>query len=148
MEIASFLVKAKKNTYASGKKPTILDDGFEEFIYEENGYKYRDRYRAQDPKPFGGEEVVWHNGTAVWIMNYYAYGISEDMDSEKVYEFLRKAMSLVSENNPFRGPLNLKEGDFEYKNETKGEINNFKGTEKIFFKGKEIYSLEYHGGNL
>ncbi len=30
MQFTEFIVKAKKNTYASGQKPTILDDGFEE----------------------------------------------------------------------------------------------------------------------
>ncbi len=148
MNLIQFLVKAKKATYASGKPPKKLNDGFEEFTYEEEGYRYRDRYRARDPKPFGGEEVVWHNGEAVWMMNYYAHGISEDMDSETVYGFLRKAMSLLTEGAPFRGPPIFQEDDFEYMNTVSGTINLFKGTEIIKFKKKEIYKLEYHGGAL
>lgn len=31
----TFLVRAKKNTYASGNKPKKLEDGFEEFVYTE-----------------------------------------------------------------------------------------------------------------
>ncbi len=148
MNLAQFLVKAKKATYASGKKPKLLEDGFEEFTYEEGKYKYRDRYRAVDPKPFGGEEVVWHNSKAVWMMNYYAYGISEDMDSGAVYGFLREAMTRLTEDKPFRGPPRFKKEDFEYINKVSGQVHKFKGTEIIKFKKKEIYRLEYHGGAL
>ena len=148
MELVNFIVKAKRNTYASGNKATKLKDGFEEFIFEEGDFKYRDRYHARDPKPFGGEEVVWQNGKAIWIMNYYGYMLFDKINSEVVYEFLRKAMSLVDEQRPFRGPPNFKEGDFEYLDENEGDVSKFKGTEIIFFKGKEVYRLEYHGGLL
>jgi hypothetical protein len=47
---------------------------------------------------------------------------------------------------PFRGPKNFKEGDFEYSNEFEGDITNFKGHEKILFKGKEVFSQDYVGG--
>jgi hypothetical protein len=40
----------------------------------------------------------------------------------------------------------FKEGDFEYKNEFEGDVNKFKGAEKILFQGEEVYKLEYHGG--
>ena len=147
MKLADFIVKAKKATYASGNASKKLGDGFEEFSYEEGTYKYRDRYHAQDPKPFGGEEVVWENGKAVWIMNYYGFIVGEVIHSE-LYAFLRKAMSLLTKDKPFRGPPLFEEGDFEYSNFVSGMIDNFKGTEIIKFKGKEVYCLEYHGGNL
>ena len=146
MNLKEFIVKAKRNTYARGIKPKILEDGFEEFVYEEEKYRYRDRYHAKDPKPFGGEEVIWQNGKAIWMMNYYGYMLSNEVDSEIVYEFLRKAMGLVDEQRPFRGPSNFKEGDFEYKDTSEGDIKRFKGTEKIFHNGKNVYTLEYHGG--
>ena len=145
-ELTKFLVNAKKHSYASGNKAIKHDDGFEEFEYEEGEWKYRDRYHAKGPRPFGGEEVVWHKGEAVWMMNYYAWGISEDMDSEAVYGFLRKAMSLVSEERPFRGPSEFIEKDFKYLDESEGNVARFKGTERIFFRGKEVYRLYYHGG--
>ncbi|MBS3157249.1 hypothetical protein J4442_03720 [Candidatus Woesearchaeota archaeon] len=148
MELVDFIVKAKKQTYASGKPARKLEDGFEEFVYEEGGYKYRDKYHAEDPKPFGGEEIVWQNGKAIWIMNYYGYMLSDNIDSKRVYGFLRKAMSLVDEQRPFRGPSHLKEGDFEYIDEGKGTLDNFKGTERILYKGEDVYRLEYHGGRV
>ena len=147
MNIRDFIVKAKKSTYASGKKPKLLDDGFEEFFYKEEDYEYRDRYYAKDRRPFGGEEVVWKKGKAVWIMNYYGFVLDNKIGSATLYGFLRKAMSLVSKDSPFRG-ANLEEGDFEYKNQSEGDIARFNGVERIFFKGKEVYRLEYHGGEL
>jgi len=39
-----------------------------------------------------------------------------------------------------------KSGDFEYIDESTGDITAFSGTEKILFKGQEIYRLDYHGG--
>lgn len=125
-----------------------MDDGFEEFVYEEGDYEYRDRYHARDPRPFGGEEIVWQNGKVIWIMNYYGYMRSDKIDSKKIYAFLRKAMSLVDEKRPFRGPSHLKEGDFEYIDGSEGTLDNFKGTEKILYKGEEVYRLEYHGGKV
>ena len=148
MELIRFILKAKKHTYASGNPARKLDDGFEEFLYEEEDYKYRDRYHARDPKPFGGQEVVWQNNNAIWIMNYYGFMLSDKINSKKVYEFLRKAMSLVDQKRPFRGPLNLKEGYFEYTDKSEGNLDNFKGTEKILYKGEDIYRLEYHGGRV
>src|SRR3989344_8108354 len=135
MELANFIVKAKKDTYASGNPPLKLPDGFEEFVYEDGEYKYRDRYHAKDPRPFGGEEVVWQSGKVIWMMNYYGYMISNEVNSKEVYVFLRKAMSAVSKDKPFRGPAHLKEGDFQYINESSGDVNQFKGTEKILHKG-------------
>ena len=148
MKLIDFIIKAKKSTYASGNKATKLKDDFEEFIYGEGNFKYRDRYHAKDPEPFGGEEVVWQNEIAVWMMNYYGFMLSNDIDSQKVYQFLRKAMSLVEKQRPFRGPNYLKEDDFEYIDQSEGDVQRFKGTERIFFQGKEIYRLEYHGGKL
>ena len=94
MELVDFIVRAKRNTYASGNKAAKLEDGFEEFIFEEGNFRYRDRYHAKDPRPFGGEEVVWQSGKAIWIMNYYGYILDQKIDSEIVYRFLRKARAL------------------------------------------------------
>ena len=146
--LARFIVKAKRNTYASGKPPKKLEDGFEEFEYAEGDYSYRDRYYARDPNPFGGQEVVWKDKKPIWIMNYYGFVISEKIPNKEIYPFLRKAMSLVNEKTPFRGPTTLKEGKFKYVNNVSGNVNKFKGTEKILFNGKEVYQLDYHGGTL
>ena len=146
MELRDFIVKAKRNTYASGTKSKVLDDGFEELTYQEGNLLYRDRWKGSNP--FGGEEILIQKGKVVWLMNFYGNVFSTKVDSEKVYEFLRKAMSHVNIERPFRGPSHFEEGEFEYFDESEGTIDRFKGAEKILYKGKEIYRLEYHGGRI
>ncbi len=152
IELSQFIVRAKRNTYASGQKAKVLEDGFEEFTFEEGEYRYRDRYHARDPEPFGGEETVWHNNEAVWMMNYYGLVVAHKEKSEKIYTFLREALTFVGWQRPFRGPKGhsrLIDGEeFRYSDESEGDVNQFKGTERIFFKGEEVYRLEYHGGKL
>jgi hypothetical protein len=146
MDLAEFLVKAKKATYASDGEgnETQLPDGTRELIYEENGYKYRDRYFGFNP--FGGEEVVWYGGEVVWIMNYYGKTTTKDVPPKNIYEFLKKAMSQVTLDKPYRGPDTFNDGDFQYMDKSRGDTNEFHGKEMIHYRGHEVYWLKYHGG--
>ena len=81
-------------------------------------------------------------------MNYYGYMLSDKIDSKKVYGFLRKAMSRIDKQRPFRGPSHFKEEDFEYIDKSEGDLDNFIGTERILYTGEEVYRLEYHGGRI
>ena len=146
MGVSTFLVKAKIATYASfGEANEInLEDSAKELTFEDGEFKYRDKYYGFNP--FIGEEVVFQNGKIVWSMNYYGKIISLVISAKQIYEFLKSAMRQIKENRPFRGPNNFKSGNFEYIDESTGDVNNFSGTERIFFKGQEIYRLIYHGG--
>ena len=146
MKLAKFLIQAKISTYASGDASVEreLPDGCKELIYSEGGFEYRDRYFGHDP--FMGEEIVWHNDTIVWGMNYYGTVLSDEVSTKKVYIFLKKVMRQVTEARPFRGPDSFKEGDFEYVDKSDGNMKMFYGTETILYKEQEIYRLYYHGG--
>ena len=148
MKLNKFLVKAKINTYASNGEinERNLEDGTKELTYKEDEFEYRDRYYGFNP--FIGEEIIWQNGKIVWAMNYYGKIISLVVPAKTIYQFLKIALKQVKEDKPFRGPKNFKNGDFKYTNKAIGKINNFSGKEKIFFKGKEIYTLIYHGGTI
>ena len=151
MELAKFIVKAKKDTYASGKKAQKLEDGSERFTFEEGDLKYQDTYFAFDNEfdgAFFGTEIFWNKGKMCWCMNYYGQVNSQNVSTQEVYALLRKAISVVSEDKPFRGPAHLKERDFEYRDESAGDVNQFRGTERILHKGKEVYRLEYNGGKI
>ncbi len=146
MDLSGFLFRAKISTYATvgegGEK--FLKDGSKEFVYQEKDYKYRDRYFGFNP--FIGQEIVRKNDKLIWGMNYYG-SIAYNIVSEKmVYEFLKKALQTVPKAKPFRGADHYTRNDFEYHNKSKGTIEKFTGTEKIYYKGQEIYSLHYHGG--
>jgi len=146
MELSNFLVKAKTKTYASvgERREKILQDGCKELKYSEGNFLYRDRYYGFNP--FIGEEVVFDNGEFIWGMNYYGSIIGDQISGIEVFRFLQKAMRLVREDRPYRGPNNYIEGDFKYIDESEGNIKSFFGKETIFFRGKEIYKLHYHGG--
>lgn len=65
---------------------------------------------------------------------------------KKTFVFLKKALSLVEEKNPYRGPEKLEEGDFLYINKVVGSLSDFKGEEKIFYKNEEVFCQNYFGG--
>ena len=144
--LRKFLVKAKKNTWAAGERGIKrLEGGEKELIYEENDFKYRDRYFGS--KDFIGWEVVWYKGQMIWGMNYYGK-ISPNEDEKTTYSFLRKALQNVTEESPYRGSPSFKEGEFEYFNSPKGKIDEFTGIETISKNGENIYLLHYHGGTI
>lgn len=150
MNLVQFLVKAKINTYATEGEggERVLDDGCRELIYEEAGFKYRDRYYGFDP--FVGEEVVFENDKAIWGMNYYGAIYPKKLIMGDLVGqflgFLKDSLRQVDEKNPFRGPEKYQERGFEYTNQVEGDVERFIGKEKIFYKGEEVYSLDYHGG--
>jgi hypothetical protein len=148
MDLSKFLVKAKIATYASGGEANerVLEDGAKELTFESDGFRYRDRYYGFNP--FFGEEIVWRYNNIVWSMNYFGKISSDVVPGKEVYRFLQSAMRQVKEDRPFRGPNNFKSGDFEYLDESTGDVNDFTGIEKILFKGQEIYRLDYHGGSM
>lgn len=67
-------------------------------------------------------------------------------DFKTVYKFLQKALRNQAEDLPLRGPKLLREGEFVYKNKTKGNLENFFGEEKIYKGKKQIYKTTYLGG--
>ncbi len=145
MELAAFLVRAKVACYADGGgKASVLEDGTKELVYEQDGYRYRDRYLGFDP--FVGEEVVWQGDRVAWSMNYYGGLTDVSVPAGQVYSFLQKAMRQVQEDRPFRGPRLLVEGDWQYQDESEGTIARFRGIERIHWQGREVYRLDYHGG--
>ncbi|PLX25454.1 hypothetical protein C0580_02530 [Candidatus Parcubacteria bacterium] len=140
------LVKAKKATYASGDKNQKIKeaDGSTSLFFEEANFKYHDNYFGGEP--YGGREVAFIDNKAVYIMTYYGQVTKNIKDIERVYSFLQKALSLVPEDKPFRGPKQYKEDKLEYTNTYNGEIDEFFGQEFIKENGKKIYSARYMGG--
>lgn len=144
--LKQFLVIAKQKTYAAGGEggAKILTGGEKEYIFEQAGFKYVDRYSGHEQ--FSGREEVWTDNKLIWSMEYVGGILSKNVSPDNAYIFLRQALKSVPEDRPFRGPENFKEGDYEYVNKTDGDLNNFAGEEKIFHNNKLIYQLKYNGG--
>lgn len=145
MDLADFLVEAKRRTYASSSsEPKRLDDGSREYRVTLEGYTYRDRYFGGNP--FIGEEVVFREGKPIWSMNYYGKATSRDPD--EVFGFLVKALGLVEKKKPYRGPEKYVEGPWFYSYVSRGSINSFWGEETIQYDGVRVYWLRFHGGEI
>jgi len=145
MDLKEFLLIAKKSTYANeNAEEIILGDRAKELIYSEGCLLYRDRYFGGNP--FSGEEVVFSDGKAIWIMNYYGKCL-KSLFVKNVYDFLKKSLNAVSIDLPLRGPELFELNGFGYINKVEGDFYFFKGEEQIFLKDKLIYVCNYHGEN-
>lgn len=145
-ELKSFLVIAKKNTYAAqGNEVEPERKGFKELLFTQGDFEYRDSYTGYFMAP--GQEVVRYKGKPIWMMAYGGDVYSRDRDEvKKIYSFLKQALLLVEKDRPFRGPKYFVKGEYKYKDESEGTINNFKGTEVILHKGKIVFKQNYIGG--
>lgn len=145
-DLREFLVLAKKATYASGNKNIENKeiDGSTSLMFEDGDFQYHDNYFGGEP--YGGREVVFYKGRPTYIMVYYGF-VNKDTDNIKdVYSVLRKALSLIPEDYPYRGPKEFVEGSYRYSNKYIGEIDNFSGGEVIEYNGEKIYGAKYIGG--
>ena len=140
-----FLVDAKKNTYASNGElnEKILEDGSKELSFEQDNFYYKDRYFGSGS--FVGEEVVFDNQEPFWVMNYSGRCLNNICDKKEIFIFLKKCLKKVNQKTIFRGPKKFKQGNFTYINKIKGKIEDFYGEEFIYYKGKKVYKLIYHG---
>ncbi|MFA6198522.1 MAG: DUF5680 domain-containing protein [Patescibacteria group bacterium] len=146
-QLCKFLVEAKKSTYAAGETAgkIIENDKSTTLVYEVGDLKYHDNYFGGEP--FGGREVVFLHNEPIYIMTYYGMVDASVSHFEAVYKILQKALSLIPEDHPYRGPKEYSEDGFIYRNTYIGEIDNFYGEETISSAdGKEIYKTRYCGG--
>ena len=143
-EIISFLVEAKKSTYANfsaGKvEPSRLASV--DLAYESGDFKYLDTFVGG--ANFSGSEVVYHKNAPVWSMNYIGRSLSEER--QQTIGFLTKVLAQVNLEMPYRGPAFYQDGKFVYVNSVNGEFNWFQGSEKIYYEDEQVYELVYHGG--
>jgi hypothetical protein len=146
-ELASFLVKAKRATYAGGGKDVKPQrPGFKELEFSEGDFNYRDSYAGFYAAP--GQEIVRFKGVPVWSMAYDGETMKQFRNETafKIYAFLKKALMQVEETEPFRGLEYFEEGNFVYISETVGDITRFTGQEKILLKGIEAFRQSFFGG--
>jgi hypothetical protein len=152
MTLAEFLVLAKQNTYAKSGEAgeEKLPDGGRRFVFEQGKFKYQNTYYGYCP--FSGQEIVWQNGVPVWLMNYWGmvlfYKSRTPGEINAIYSFLKKALSQVDADEPFRGPEEYADGSWEYERKGSGSVDQFSGEEHISKDGDSVYFLHYHGGSV
>jgi hypothetical protein len=74
--------------------------------YTEDSLKYIDTYLGGEK--FAGEEALWENDKPFWAMNYMGRVTGDGFSGD----FLKEAMSHVSEDLPFRDPEHYESGGY------------------------------------
>lgn len=146
-EFRSFLLRAKRSTYAGGNAGQVESSRQQshDLAYAEPPYAYLDTYLGG--YAFAGEEAVWHNGSPVWAMNYYGT-MTIDSIPDGFSEFLKFSLRQVPVEAPFRGPALVEQGSFRYDCRWEGDVAMFRGEETISLDGQVIYRLYFHGGGI
>lgn len=144
-ELKAFILAASRATYASGdesikKKQT---DGSTTIEYIEGNLKFHDNYFGGEP--YGGREVVFRDGKAVWMMVYYGL-VHAEIGNAEVYGFLMNALQNTTLEAPYRGPALYEKEGWKYENMLSGDADHFFGTEKIYCEGECVYEASYIGG--
>ena len=146
-DLIDFVVKAKKETYASGKrKISVRIPGSKEMHYAEGHYEYIDMYFGD--LAFNGIETVFDASKPVWGMVYSGAVLNEYQDVSALYSFLKKCLFLIQREAPFRGPKYYDQDEYVYSNDFSGDIHHFIGYERIDMDGETIYELHYSGGDI
>lgn len=154
-ELTYFIVKSKKNCYAGNGSEQILPDGSKLLTFQEGNLWYEDNYSGYDQSPGEGRELVrWQGpeGQRIWQMSYFG-GIEnrflENKEvTEETFSFLKKMLSRVTPENPFKGPIKTTiDKPWVYFNSVNGDIFRFKGNESISKEGLgKTFSQDYIGG--
>jgi|TARA_Y100000310_G_scaffold301898_1_gene338750 hypothetical protein len=154
-EINKFLGEASLKTYAgggAGVDPENAEAGMQELEWGDKNeeWYYKDSYAGFFQS--WGREIIWHNKIPVWCQ-IYGGGMEPEYHKDiefthKTFGFLKKAMSSGDKVNKFqpRGPKVFKDGDWKYASKMKGDIKKFEGSEKITYKGKIVFTHDFHGG--
>lgn len=148
--LAHFLVKAKRNTYASqGDDASVqpLLNGSKQLEYRDGDYFYRDIYFGA--AFFIGQEVVEFQNHPIWSMVYsggVTFPTANWDETGPIYRFLQQALRLVDTKLPYRGPNLFESGKYIFKNESEGSLDCFRGKEVILMDGQKVYELQYSGG--
>src|SRR4051794_31467219 len=149
VDFTSFLVEAKRNAQIAPNANLAREilPGALHLHYTKGLYTYNNIYCGFER--FSGQETVHYDGRAVWGMGYTGGLINHfmwNLQPQWIYAVLRSAMSQVSEEMPFRGPLSYEYYGFEYVNHPIGHLAEFLGEETIKYRGSLVYHLWYVGG--
>jgi hypothetical protein len=145
-DLHDFIVHAKAKTYVGGAearepcRPGSHDVGF-----DEGEWSYLDSYFGG--ADFVGQEVVWRSGEPVWSMTYYGRILdAARIDAARAGSIIREALSAMYGEGRFLGGFEWTSGEARYVDWSDGNVDSFRGFERIFIAREEVYRLDYFGG--
>lgn len=145
--LEEFIVRAKSATYIGGgnKSATPTRTGSHDLGYRDGDWHYIDSYFGGTD--FIGQEVVWHQGTAMWAMNYHGRILRPDMiDATTAGMVIQRSLSTLYREGRFLGGFTHPVENLVYVDTNAGEFQSFTGVERIYLGHFETYRLDYHGG--
>ncbi len=144
-KLKEFILEASHNTYANGNEDIRKKqvDGSTTIEYVNGDWKFHDNYFGGEP--YGGREVVFYKDKPVWVMVYYGW-VTEGVSTDRVYPILGKALSNSTVEKPYRGPDEYVEGNSIYANDMEGDVESFRGEERVYEGEELLYVARYMGG--
>ena len=158
-QLRDFIVRARLNTWATGKgKTRACLPGTEQHEYREGDLLYCDVFSGSNQ--FAGIEMVYDKGVPVWSMVYHG-GMQPKYNeyAEQTFGYLKRILCTRAKRARL-ADLSLRSGevasihasrkDLHYTSETWGNFSNFGGWENIRLDQvsfvDEVYVLEFSGG--
>ena len=144
-KLKEFILEASHSTVFSdtNEEPNKQKDESVTRTYSKDNWLFHDNYFGGEP--YGGREVVFYKDKPVWMMVYYGW-VVDGVDTDRVYPILGKALSNSTTDKPFRGPDEYIDGTTIYANDIEGDVENFRGEERIYNGEELLYIARYMGG--
>lgn len=145
-KLTAFIVKAKAATYVGdGAKSVSYRPGAHSLQFHSDDFSYLDSYFGGTD--FLGQELVYHQNTPVWAMNYYGRILEPSLlNGEKAGQIIKESLSAMYEAGRFLGGFEYHTQHGIYTDTSEGDVTSFTGKEWIACNGIIAYELVYHGG--
>lgn len=146
--LKEFLINAKISTYAAWDNAvkTKESDDSTTLTYTLWDWTYHDNYFWGEP--YWWREVVFYQWKPTWIMTYYWWVESWVDNIWEIYTILQWALKQIPKEAPYRGPIELIQWSYIYKNSYTGTLEQFSWEEIIEFNGIEVYRAKYMWGSI
>lgn len=143
--LQQFLIDSNNAGYAGGEEKKWIKeaDGSTTIPFAKGGWKSDDNFFGGEP--YGGRMVVSYEDKPCWMMVYYGW-VELGVEAGGVYGVLRSALKQMPKDHPFRGPMELIDGEYRHTNSWDGGIERFSGEEVIMQGGRVVYKANYMGG--
>lgn len=145
-QLHDFIVRAKAATYVgSGEKSLSYRPGALDLQFHQPPFAYLDSYFGGSD--FLGQEVVYYEGRAAWVMNYYGYILRpEQISAETAGRVIKASLTQLYKEGRFLGGFEHHTEGYVYVDTNDGDVRHFTGKEWIAQSGVVVYELVYHGG--
>ncbi len=145
-ELVDFIMRAKSATWnGDGIASLSYPPGLRDLQYDEPRLAHLDSYFGDTN--FLGQEVVWHEGKAIWVMNYHGQIIRpETYGGARAGTTSQVGRQRVYDQGTFLGEHKFELEHSTFHMTTTGDLAAFSGSEWHEIDGDTVYRFDFHGG--